>query len=338
MKIIALGRTRILYDSIRALKDEGHDILLIVTSKPSPEYDINEKDFEELANRIGCKYQSTENINQDEIRNLISNLSPDVGISVNWKTLIGLDLIKCFRYGIINIHAGDLPKYRGNAVPNWAILQGEKRIALTLHFMDEKLDSGDIIAKEYFTIDDDTKIGDIYDFIYNTAPNLFIKVMNNLQNNIKSISQPIDPKLSLRCYPRLPLDHEINWNKTAKEILRLIKASSEPFSGAYTYIGFAKIIIWDADVEHSDTPFLSMPGQVVERRKNGDILVSTGDDTFVVLKKISFEDKIKKNPSEIIKSIRTRLGMDVTHQIDLINRRLDSLESSLKSKSQDHNL
>ncbi len=332
MKIIALGRTRILYDSILALKDEGHNILLIITSKPSPEYDVGEKDFEELASKIGCKYLSTENINNDEIRSLIADLSPDVGISVNWKTLVGADLIKQFRYGIINIHSGDLPKYRGNAVPNWAIFQGEKRIALTLHFMDEKLDSGNIIIKEYFTIDDSTKIGDIYNFIYKNAPDLFIKAINNLQNNVPTTPQSNDPKLSLRCYPRLTRDHEIRWDKPAKEILRLINASSEPFSGAYTYIDSTKIIIWDADVEPSDIPFLSIPGQIVDRRKNGDVVVSCGDENFLILKKISLEDKIKKNPSEIIKSIRTRLGMDITQQIDLINKRLDSLESALKEE------
>ena len=119
---------------------------------------------------------------------------------------------------------------------------GEKRIALTVHLMDDKLDSGDIITKEYLDINDHTKVGDIYNFINKNGPNLFIRALDNLQKNIPTIPQSKDPNLVLRCYPRMPRDNEINWESSAKEIQRLINASSEPFSGAFTYIDFTKII------------------------------------------------------------------------------------------------
>lgn len=330
MKIIAIGRTKILYDSILALKNEGHEIISILTSKASPEYNINEKDFEILAKKINCKFILTENINTPEIKKLLLSLSPDIGVSVNWKTLINSEIIDLFKFGIINIHAGDLPKYQGNAVPNWAILNGEKRIGLTLHLMDEALDSGPILIKEYFDINIKTKIGEIYNFINERSPRLFVKAIKNLENSVTPTPQPTDPALSLRCYPRLPRDHEINWSKSAKEILRLINASSEPFTGAYTFMNSKKLFIWDADIDTPKNDFLSIPGQVILRRKNGEVLVSCGDKNFLVIKKVSFSDGIKIDPTKIIRSIRIRLGMDISSEIESMNKRLDLLESLLK--------
>jgi len=147
MKVIAIGRTDILYNSIKMLTENGHEVPLIVTCEEAPGYTVGTNDFEQLAKKIGASFVKTEHINLNGNVQLIKEANADIAISVNWKNIIGQEVIDCFPHGIINAHSGDLPRYRGNAVTNWAIINGETEIALTLHLMTTDLDAGPIFSK-----------------------------------------------------------------------------------------------------------------------------------------------------------------------------------------------
>lgn len=165
MKVIALGRTEMLYESISKIKEGGHDIPLIITCGASPGYKILPADFERLAGIIGADFLLTERINDPEIIEKIKACGPDIAISVNWKNIIGQQVINCFPLGIINAHAGDLPRYRGNAVPNWAIINGEDKVVLTVHLMAPELDAGPVVLKRPMAIAESTYISEVYDFM-----------------------------------------------------------------------------------------------------------------------------------------------------------------------------
>ena len=170
MRVVAIGRTKNLYNSIIKVKEGVHDVVLIITCQESPGYQTVAQDFKLLAEKLGIECIQTERINSEEIIQRIRKKRPDIGISVNWRTIIGQDVISCFPYGIINAHAGDLPRYRGNATPNWAIINGEKRIVLTLHLMTAELDAGPVVLQREMPISDNTYISEVYEFLHNNCP------------------------------------------------------------------------------------------------------------------------------------------------------------------------
>src|SRR5690242_19096871 len=117
-----------LYESIRAVSAAGHQVVLIGTCNASPEYDIREGHFKQLANTLDCDFFCDAAINRQTYRDRAVASQAEVAISVNWLTLVGRSFRAAFEHGVVNAHAGDLPRFRGNAAPNWAILAGENRV------------------------------------------------------------------------------------------------------------------------------------------------------------------------------------------------------------------
>ena len=307
MKIAIIGRTEILYETAVLLSNQGHEISLIVTSKEAPEYTRSSDDFNKLANKWGIPFIHTPKI-MDAIDTIERCGEIDIGVSINYSGVIPNAVIDLFPLGILNAHGGDLPRYRGNACQAWALLNGEQKIGLCIHRMvGGELDSGDIVAREYLPIDNNTKIGTCYKWMAKKIPDLFLESIKSLQkkSNYTLVVQSKNPKEALRCYPRLPIDGKINWNKPAIDILRLINATSEPFCGAYCEFKGKKIIIWDADLYLDNENYLAMPGQILSIDKEKKyITVSTGLGKIKV-NELGFEG-MRSAPSKIIKSIRDR--------------------------------
>ena len=338
MKFAALGRTRALYESIARAIDQGHECVLIGTSAAAPESEIGEDDFGALADRCGSAFFCDLAINQQKYVDLARKSGAEVAISVNWKTLIHDAMLGAFRHGIIHAHTGDLPRYRGNATPNWAILNGETKIVLTLHRMVEELDAGPILAQASFAIGDDTYIADIYAFEDAAVPNLFVEVMSGLAaGNLTPREQ--DPTGALRCYPRLARDNQIDWSLPASQIARLVRAMSRPFDGAYTYLGSERLVVWRARAEAGE--FIATPGQVAERRPDGSIRVCSGDG-FVVLEEVELVDAVDDGqeieaeprtpsaPNEVIRSTRIRLGLDAEAEIRELRAQVERLSAEIE--------
>lgn len=307
MKIAIIGRTEILYETCLLLLDNGYEIPLIITHKEAPEYTKTAEDFRELAIKIGAKYFYTNKIREikDDIR-AIGEL--DLGVSMNYPTLIPQDVIELFRLGILNAHGGDLPRYRGNACQAWAILNGENKIGLCIHKMvGGELDSGDIIEREYLEINLNTKVTECWNWMKKRIPHMFLSAIKKLQENPDYIleTQPKDPKLALRCYPLMPEDGRIDWKKSNIEILRLINAFNKPYSGAYCFYEGQKMIIWDAELYEDEEIYCAMPGQVAYLCADGSVIVITGKGK-IKLKEIQIGDKIDK-PRAWINTIRKRL-------------------------------
>jgi len=321
MRVVALGRTETLYETVRRLASTEHNVVAVVTAEAQPEYGKDEDDFKRLTNEIGAEYMYPDDINSETTISRMKNISPDIGVSINWPTLISGDVIDIFEKGIINCHAGDLPKYRGNAAPNWAMIQDEDEVVITLHLMDEGLDSGPILLKQSKEISDDTHIGDIYEFSREEAPKMFVEAIEGLDSgDLSPEPQPDDPGAPIRCYPRLPRDSRLNWNESADYLDRLVLASSEPLHGAYSYLGNEKVRIWESEPEEPEHSYLGTPGQVAERRPSeGDVTVITGDG-FLTLQEMSWDGGERVDATEIIESHRDRLGMDVEMEVEKLRQ------------------
>ncbi len=330
MKVAVLGRTQILYAAIKALTDAGHDIVVIGTSPASPEYLLKESAFEKLAKDMHCPFFCDTNLEKPEIQSLLRSCNADIAISLNWLTLIRQNVISLFRYGILNAHAGDLPRYRGNACPNWAILNGEAEVVLTIHQMTEDLDAGPVLIKRPFPLSEKTYIGDIYQFMESNVPEIFVEAINGLATGtLVPKAQPADPVFSLRCYPRIPEDSEISWDTSAESIARLVRASAEPFAGAYTFLNSSKLIVWRAYHTNISSPSIGVPGQVIRvRKESGEVEVFTANGVLV-LQELQLNDTQRKKAADVLTSTRFRLGFSATDEINSLKAQLTALEKKV---------
>ena len=308
LKIAIIGRTEILYNSALLLRQADFEIVSILTAKEEPEYKIVPSDFEELAKNWNIPFEQGSKITQHE--DFLRACAADIAVSMNYTGIIPQSIIDIFPLGILNIHGGDLPRYRGNACQAWAILNGESKIALCVHRMiGGELDSGDIVARDYLAIDHTTKVTAVWNWYTERAPELMFEAIKQLilDPSYVMIRQSKNPQDVLRCYPRRPEDGRINWNSSALEVLRLINASNKPYAGAFCEYKGKKLIIWDAELVEDGELYCAIPGQVTKICQNGSVEIATLGGK---LRLLDVElDKICSKPSpSFIRSLRDRLS------------------------------
>lgn len=332
MKFAALGRTHWMMDATRLAMSRGHELVLVGTCAAAPEYRVKEADFERLAADARCPYFSDARVNDECHVHAARESGAEIAISVNWLTLFGPQIIAAFPRGILNAHAGDLPRYRGNACPNWAILNGEAYVGACSHQVIPELDAGPVVLRTRFRLDAKTYIGDVYAFLDREFPRLLVEGMEGLASGaLKPEPQPADPVLSLRCHPRRPGDGQIDWRQPAEMICRLVRASAEPFAGAFTYLDRQKLVVWRARAEKIAAPLLGVPGQVVSRTTDtGEVAVLAGDG-LLVLEVVQPAARERQTATNAIHSTRIRLGLDLEQEIAHLRSQVTALEERTRS-------
>ncbi|CAN5395117.1 formyltransferase family protein [soil metagenome] len=310
MKIAVIGRSELMYKTALRVIECGYETPLIITAKESPESKFKAEDFKKLAESQNAMFINTAKINDDKVIEQIRSIGKiDIAVSINYSGIISKRIMDLFDLGILNAHGGDLPRYRGNACQAWAIINKENRLGLCVHKMvGDELDSGDIISREYKDISITTRIGEAYEWMETRIPELMLSAIEELKKNknFKIESQSRDPNNILRCYPRNPEDGKIDWNSSIEDILRLINASSEPFSGAYSTYKDKKVIIWRAELYEDKENYLAVPGQVSKIIGEGSVVVICGNGKLQ-LNEIESDGKRTSKVATVINSIRSRL-------------------------------
>lgn len=302
--LIAIGRSRYLYEGVKHLVNCGYTFKAIITAEAYEEYDIKSEDFKELAVKIGASFFVPKTLDIDYITKVIKSDKIRVAISANWKFTLPKSFLDLFEGGILNFHLGNLPDYKGNATVNWTIINGEKFINANVHKMDPILDSGDIIAREAIPITSETYIEDIIYEATRMAPLLYEIAVGKMLRDSKTFEVK-GTSSGLRCYPRLPEDSQIDWKQTREEILRLIRASSHPYQGAYTFLNGQKVIIWKARIVKAGSNYFAVPGHVVDiKDHDGSILVACRNGPLEV-QQVGHNDQ-SVSPASLTNSIRSR--------------------------------
>lgn len=338
MRVAFLGRTQMLMKTIELFENSEHTIVGIGTCRAAKEYLVDENDFKNKAKELDVPFFCNSRINSPEIQEILISMQADIAISINWLTIIQNSTIQLFPYGILNGHPGDLPRYRGNACPNWAIINGEEKIGLAVHFMEsDSLDSGDIVIKKYISITEDTTIGNIYSQMEFLFPIMFLQAIKKIEQtgNNAGIPQSRRREDILRCYPRIPSDSYINWDKNCVEIDRLIKASGYPFQGAYTFLnGTEKIYIQKAKISQYEFPSVVMNGQVVFRDCENDCVGISAKDGVIIICELCDESHKQCKVTEKIRSMRDRMGLcvpdkiyELMKEIEILKMRVNKYES-----------
>ena len=187
------------------------------------------------------------------------------------------------------------------------------------------------LLQRQFPLTTQTYIADVYRFLGANVPDMFVEVSAGLaRGTIQPREQCDDPARSLRCFPRLLVDSAIHWDRPADELARLVRASAEPFAGAYSFLGSEKVIIWRAHAEQLAYPYLGVPGQVVEIRKStGEVVILTRSGVLV-LEEIETLSAGRGVAAKTIRSPRVRLGLDAQQEIVRLEQRVAQLEAQLR--------
>lgn len=307
MRVALLGRSRLALAAGEAVRQAGHDLVLVATARAADYYDVAEDAFAALARTAGAEF--LRGIDSSAL-SVLRDVRADIGVSVNWPALLPATVLTAFPRGVLNAHAGDLPRYRGNACPNWAILAGEDRVGLVIHEMaPEAVDAGAVVVRDAFPLGPDTYIGEIYEWLERRIPALFVEALAGLADgSLQPQPQSTDPCDSLRCYPRRPEDARIDWGQPAAVVHRLVRASSRPFGGAFAFLeGSRRVTVWRAALHDHHGPLLAVPGQVLHR-VDGDPIVACGEGC---LRLTAFDVEGESDPARaraaVAGSLRTRL-------------------------------
>lgn len=302
LNIVFMGTPDFARDSLKALVEAGHNIKLVVTNPDKPKgrgMKMIASDVKIYAEEHGFKVvQPLKVKNNPEFVQELKEINPDVICVVAYGKIIPKEILDIPKLGCINVHGSLLPKYRGAAPIQWAVLNGDKETGVTTMFMDEGMDTGDMILKETVQIGDNETTGELWDRLSIIGAKLLVNTIEQIENNtFNREKQPEDFTVA----PLLKKEiARIEWNnKTSSELKNLIRGLN-PFMGAYTYLKDKKIKIWK--VEKLDSKYNVEPGEVVVSDSRDGLVVATIDGAVSVLeiqgensKKMSVSDYLRGN-------------------------------------------
>jgi methionyl-tRNA formyltransferase len=303
---VLVGRSGILFETICAVAgSERYRVAAIITDSAYAEYDVDVDDFAALAKRLGAEFVSSRTISESMISELVDDQGIKIAISANWRFVIPSKVLRLVPGGILNLHIGRLPDYKGNATANWAILDGEPEIFADVHFMVAELDAGNVLARKALPLTESTYIGDVVDWLRAQAPGLSLAALDSAVDDSDRFVVRGSTG-GLRCYPRLPQDGNIDWAQSAAQICRLVRASSHPYPGAFSWYRDRKVTVWRASATDYPNSFLAVPGQVLAfDRTSGTVDLACGSGVLR-LEEIEL-DGCSVAPAEVIRNLRARL-------------------------------
>lgn len=279
--------------TLEKLIEDGHQIVGVVTELDSFDDDSYKRmaeygcycSLKEKAENLGIRVFQPDNVNSKDFVEIIASLNPELIVIVSYHSIIKKPLLDL--YTIINAHGAPLPNYRGRAPINWAIINGEKETAVTVHFIDEGIDTGDIIFQEKVEIKDtDTAI----DVLKRSLP-LYPKLVSEALKAIELGNPPRRPQNLFEgsYFPtRRPEDGLISWDRTSEDIYNFIRALAKPSPGAFTFHKGKKIIVWESKLPNTKNRISPVSGIIFGKTDKGEIKVST-KDSYIIISKIQPE-------------------------------------------------
>lgn len=280
MNIIFMGTPDFARGSLEAIYHDGHNIVGVVTNPDRPKgrgMKLLPSEVKEFALEKGLKiYQPSRIKKNEELIEEIRKLNPDVICVVAYGKLLPKKILNIPRYGCINVHASLLPKYRGAAPIQWAVLNGDKTTGVTTMYMDQGMDTGDIILKEEVEIGEDETTGELWDRLTKIGGELLVKTLQQIEKGTAPREKQgndftIAPMLSKEMA-------KIDWgSRTAKEIKNLVRGLN-PIMGAYTYLNGKKIKFWKVAVATNE----EITMENMNFLRNGTVLVSDSKDGLFI--------------------------------------------------------
>lgn len=303
MKIIFMGTPNFAVPCFESLIKSNHEIIAVFTQpdkKKGRGYNVSAPPVKIWATMYGIEVFQPESLNKIEIFDSLLTLKPDLIVVVAYGKILPKDILKIPALGCINVHGSLLPKYRGAAPVQWAIINGEQTTGITTMYMEEGLDTGDIILKAETKINDDETSEELFDRLSVMGANLLMETLkkiedNNVtrekQNNEESTYAPmLDKSLS-----------KINWHDSSKKIHNLVRGLN-PWPVAMTNINGKKLKIYRTKISKS---ICGKPGEV---KSLDPFVVTCGDGSAIEILELQLESKKRMNSTDFFRGYKLNIG------------------------------
>jgi methionyl-tRNA formyltransferase len=319
MRLMLFGDGEWASQTLVALRHAGHEVCgVVVRLRPSNHC------LSDLAGRFGIPVLQPADVNAAAFAREVAMLGPELNISIAYNQIIRPPLLDLARCGFINVHAGKLPRYRGRNIINWAIINGEPEVGLTVHYIDSGIDTGDIILQQSIPVSWTDTYGTVLARVVEACPPAVVQVVDLIARGAAPRRpQGDDPGTYFGA--RGEADEWLDWSDSSRNLHNKIRAISEPAPCARTLIENATVRIHRAYYDPAWPAYLATPGQVVGRSEGG-VIVKTGDSVLRV-EQVSADGSEPRVPAW---RIGTRLGVNMHACIQQLTARCASLEEQIR--------
>lgn len=305
MKVIFMGTPDFSVGTLAALVEAGHEVVLAVTQPDKPKGRGKEMQYtpvKEYALEKGIPVYQPEKVRRPECIEELKKYQADVCVVIAFGQILPKEILEMTPYGCINVHASLLPKYRGAAPIQWAIINGENVSGVTTMQMGEGLDTGDMLEKAEVPLGEKITGGELHDLLAEAGAKLCVQTLEKLEKGeLKPEKQGETPT----AYARM-LDKKlgnIDWTRPAVEIERLIRGLN-PWPSAYTTWNEKTMKIWDADVV--DEEKTAEPGTIIEVTKQ-TFSVQTGEGALSI-NELQIPGKKKMSADAFLRGYQVKTG------------------------------
>lgn len=287
MKVIFMGTPEFAVPSLKTILAEGHEVAAVVTNPDRPKGRkriLTAPPVKIEAEKHGIPVFQPEKLRKSDVVEQIREISPDLIVTAAYGQILPKSLLEIPRLGCINIHASLLPKYRGGAPIHYAVMNGDAVTGVTIMYMAEGLDTGDMISKVEVPITDEDTTGSMFEKLAEAGADLLRKTLPGIADgSIQAVPQNdaeavYSPNITRE-------DEKIDWSRTSLQIFNQIRGLN-PFPGAYTLWDGAIMKVWacqkPSDNSGSGSSKELAPGTVLSCTVNG-IEVVTGDGTLILM-------------------------------------------------------
>ena len=278
MKIVFMGTPGFAVPSLDALIDSEYEVVGVVTKADKPQgrgQRIESPPIKILSQQYGIPVLQPEKLRSDEFFNELKIFNPDLICVTAYGKILPKNVLELPPYGCINVHASLLPKYRGAAPINWAIINGEKNTGVTTMLMDEGMDTGDILLQREMPIDEEDTGETLSEKLSHIGAEVLIQTIKHLKED-RLTPIPQDHTKATYAPVLKKEDGKIDWGKPAEDIKNLIRGNL-PWPGAYTFLDGKNLKIYRAKV----TKGKGTPGQVITSTSK-NLIIGTGYDALEI--------------------------------------------------------
>jgi len=306
MNVIFMGTPEFAVPTLEAIYKEGHNISLVITQKDKPKgrgKKISFTPVKEKAIELGLEVSQPDKINSKNIVETIKSINPDVIVVVAYGQILKEDILFTPRYGCVNVHASLLPKYRGAAPINWAIINGEQKTGITTMMMSKGLDSGDMLLKAETLIGEEDTASELHDRLMHIGATLLIETLAKIE---KGSIERIPQNHSEASYAPIMTKKtgKIDWSMDGIDIKNLVRGT-QSWPSAYTEYKDKIVKILKVDICEKFTQ--DRIGTVV--KVSGDGIFVNAKDSCVILKRIQFPGKKAMNIDEYLRGNKLEKGV-----------------------------
>ena len=297
MNIIFMGTPQFAVPSLNILLNSHHKISAVVTVPDKPKgrgQHMAQSDVKKFAAEAGLKILQPESLKDPEFIDELKSLSPDLIVVVAFR-ILPKNIFKLPKFGSINLHASLLPKYRGAAPINWAVINGERETGVTTFFLQEKVDTGSVIMQKSIDILTDDTAGTVHDKLMSIGANVVFDTVDLIENT--NGAPPVFKQNNGEATPAPKIfkdDCRIDFDQSVDKVYDFIRGLS-PYPGAFTEYQGKIIKIFSSAKSHWDS--LKGPGRFFV--KEGKLYVSTLNE-FLEITELQMEGKKRMSSAEFL--------------------------------------